>query len=285
MARLAVVGAAMAAALAPALPASALPASTAARTGTYLALGDSVAFGYIPPNAVPPPNYNDPSSFVGYPEDTAQALRLTVANASCPGETTMSLIAVGAQSNGCENSLRSPVGYRSVFPLHVTYRDTQIAYAVRYLHTHPTTQLVTINVGANDGFICQATTMDHCISEFPALLNQIEFNLKTIYVAIRDAANYEGPLAAVSYYSPDYKNLLLTAEVKAINSAIARATRAFGGVMADGFNAFRIASASQKGSPCAAGLLIKLPDGTCDIHPSPAGHLLLATAITQALGK
>jgi hypothetical protein len=33
----------------------------------YLALGDSVAFGYVPPNAVPAPNYNNPRSFVGYP--------------------------------------------------------------------------------------------------------------------------------------------------------------------------------------------------------------------------
>jgi lysophospholipase L1-like esterase len=273
----------MAAAMAPALPASAAPA--AAPTGTYLALGDSVAFGYIPSQAVPPPNYNDPSSFVGYPEDTARALRLTVANASCPGETTMSMIAVGAQSNGCENSLGSPVGYRSVFPLHVSYHDTQMAYAVRYLLAHPATQLVTINVGANDGFICQATTPDHCVSEFVALLKQIELNLKTIYSAIRGQANYHGPLVAVSYYSLDYENLLLTAEVRAINFAIAKATRASGGVVANGFGAFAIASALHDGDPCAAGLLIKLPDGTCNIHPSPAGHLVLATAIAQALGK
>jgi len=38
------------------------------------------------------------------------------------------------------------------------------------------------------------------------------------------------------------------------------------------------------GSPCAAGLLIKLPDGTCNIHPSPAGHLLLAQAIEEVVG-
>jgi hypothetical protein len=38
------------------------------------------------------------------------------------------------------------------------------------------------------------------------------------------------------------------------------------------------------GDPCAAGLLIKLPDGTCNIHPSPAGHLLLARAIEDVVG-
>jgi hypothetical protein len=43
-------------------------------------------------------------------------------------------------------------------------------------------------------------------------------------------------------------------------------------------------SLDVRGSPCAAGLLIKLPDGTCNIHPSPAGHLLLAQAIEDVAG-
>jgi hypothetical protein len=48
--------------------------------------------------------------------------------------------------------------------------------------------------------------------------------------------------------------------------------------------AFEGPSAAFGGDPCAAGLLIKLPDGTCNIHPSPAGHLLLAQAIEAAVG-
>jgi hypothetical protein len=66
-------GSAMVAAvsLIPALPAAAAPLNEAGGHGTYLALGDSVAFGYVPPDAVPAPNYFDPSSFVGYPEDGA----------------------------------------------------------------------------------------------------------------------------------------------------------------------------------------------------------------------
>jgi lysophospholipase L1-like esterase len=286
LAKLAVGAAVLAVGLAPSVPASAASTARAsAPTGTYLALGDSVAFGYIPPNAVPPPNYLDPSSLVGYPEDAGRALRLSVANASCPGETTGSMIAVGAQSNGCENSIGSPVGYRTVFPLHVKYANTQLAYAIRYLASHPNTQLVTIDVGANDAFICQATTADHCFSEFAALLNQVEQNLKTIYTGIREAAHYQGNLVALSYYSTTYTSPLLVAEVKALNSAIAKATKQFGGIVANGFQVFKDASLPHGGDPCAAGLLIKLPDGTCNIHPSPAGHLLLAGAIAQALGQ
>src|SRR5580658_5501527 len=103
----------------PAGVASAATSRSATPTGTYLALGDSVAFGYVPSNATPPPNYNVPSSFIGYPEDLGRSLNLSVVNASCPGETTMSFLAVGAQSNGCENSVGSPIGYRTVYPLHV----------------------------------------------------------------------------------------------------------------------------------------------------------------------
>src|SRR5580692_2355421 len=93
-----------AASLIPALPASATPVTGPASNGTYLALGDSVAFGYVPPQAVPAPNYRSANSFVGYPEDVAKALRLGVWNASCPGETTASMLVAGAPSNGCENS-------------------------------------------------------------------------------------------------------------------------------------------------------------------------------------
>ena len=157
--------------LIPALPAAAAPLNGAGGNGTYLALGDSVAFGYVPPDAVPAPDYLDPSSFVGYPEDVAQALHIPVANASCPGETTASFYIPGAQSNGCENSPGSSVGYRTEFPLHVQYAGTQMLYALRYLATHRNTRLVTIDIGANDVFLCQETTADVCAS--PAELQAV----------------------------------------------------------------------------------------------------------------
>src|SRR5262249_19878432 len=148
----------VAAGLISALPASATSVTGPAADGTYLALGDSVAFGFVPPEAVPAPNYRSAHSFVGYPEDVAQALRIRVWNASCPGETTASMLEAGAQSNGCENSLGSPIGYRTQFPLHVQYQGTQMQYALDYLAVHRHTQLVTINIGANDAFLCQKMT-------------------------------------------------------------------------------------------------------------------------------
>jgi len=275
-----------AASLVPALPASAAPAGGHGGYGTYLALGDSVAFGYVPPQAVPAPDYNDPSSFVGYPEDVARALRIRVANASCPGETTASFFIPGAQSNGCENSLGSSTGYRTLYPLHVSYRGTQLQFALKYLVLHRQTRLVTINIGANDVFLCQETTADGCTSpaEVQAVLQEIQANLTTIYTKIRDVAHYRGLLVALTYYSISYSDPAEVAGTEALNSAIASVTEKFGGKVADGFAAFEGPSAAFGGSPCAAGLLIKLPDGTCNIHPSPAGHLLLARAILDVAG-
>jgi lysophospholipase L1-like esterase len=280
-------GTAMAAAvsLMPALPASAAPVTGPAADGTYLALGDSVAFGYVPPQAVPTPNYFDPRSFVGYPEDVAQALHLRVSNASCPGETTASMFVPGAQSNGCENSLGSAVGYRTQYPLHVQYRGTQMQYALQYLAVHRHTRLVTIDIGANDVFLCEETTADGCAStaEFDPVLQEIGANLTTIYTLIRDVAHYHGLLVALTYYSLSYSDPAEVAGTEALDSVIASVTEKFGGKVADGFAAFEGPSAAFGGSPCAAGLLIKLPDGTCDVHPSPAGHLLLAQAIEAVI--
>jgi lysophospholipase L1-like esterase len=260
----------------------------------YLALGDSVAFGYVPANAVQPkpPDYNDPSSFVGYPEDLARALRTTVANASCPGETTMSFLAEGAQSNGCENSVSPPysrVGYRTVYPLHVKYSGTQMEYAIKYLESHPSTNLVTIDIGANDAFICQETTSDGCVAEFVSLLAQIKDNLASTYQQLRDVAGYHGTIVAVTYYSTNYADALLDAETQALDRAIANVTQSYGGVVASGYAAFKGPSEKHGGSPCLAGLLVKVssdPDAPpdCNIHPSPAGHLLLAAAIAEAIG-
>ena len=266
--------------------ASADPVTGSDANGTYLALGDSVAFGYVPPNAVPAPNYLDAHSFIGYPEYLAQQLNERVSNASCPGETTASMLVVGAQSNGCENSPGSPVGYSTLYPLHVQYQGTQMDYALHYLAAHKHTRLVTIDIGANDAFLCQETTLDHCSSgaELLGVASAIAANLGTIFHDLRDVAGYRGPIVALTYYSLSYSNPAQVAGTQFLDSVIAGVTTLNGGIVADGFAAFQGPSAAFAGDPCAAGLLIKLPDGTCNIHPSPAGAQLLAAAIAEAIG-
>ena len=181
--------------------ASADPVTGSAADGTDLALGDSVAFGYVPSAAVPAPNYPDAHSFVGYPEFLAQQLNERVSNASCPGETTASMLVAGAQSNGCENSLGSSVGYSTLYPLHVQYQGTQMEYALHYLAAHKHTRLITIDIGANDAFLCQETTADQCSSlpELIGVATEIATNLGAIYHELRVDAGYTGTIVALSY--------------------------------------------------------------------------------------
>lgn len=266
--------------------ATSAPVTGTAKNGTYLALGDSVGFGYVPPQAVPAPNYFDAHSFVGYPEFLAQRLQERVFNASCPGETTASMLFAGAQSNGCENSVGSSIGYRTLYPLHVQYQGTQIQYALGYLAHRKHTQLITIDIGANDAFVCQETTPDHCSSptELSGVAQNIGTNLATIITELRGHAGYVGPIIVLTYYSLNYADPAQVATTLFLDSVIASATQAAGGTVANGFTAFAVPSAAYGGDPCAAGLLIKLPDGTCNIHPSAEGQQVLASAIASAVG-
>src|SRR4051812_4349279 len=66
---------------------------------TYLALGDSVAFGLDPRLFTSQPK---PGDFTGYPETIASVdprFKIEL-NASCPGETSSSFI-YGPPDNGC----------------------------------------------------------------------------------------------------------------------------------------------------------------------------------------
>ena len=242
--------------------------------GGYLALGDSVAFGYRPNAGT---DYLNAANFSGYAEKYASVRGLRLANASCPGETTGSMLALNAPSNGCEN------GYRLAFPLHVSYAGTQVAYAVQYLRAHPDTRLVTLTIGANDMFLCQKVTPDHCTgASFDAALSQVGRNLGTVLSALR--AHYRGDLVLVSYYSLDYRDPVQVKQVKALDATLSQVTRRYHGRVADGFTAFLLASLRSGGDPCAAGLLIKLPSGGCDVHPTAAGHRVLAAALAWAEG-
>ena len=90
---------ALALAAAAALALAATPA-LADESPTYLALGDSVPFGYSPLVT----NLSDADAYVGYPEDLAGVLDTGVRNASCPGETSGSLISTSAPDNGCQTA-------------------------------------------------------------------------------------------------------------------------------------------------------------------------------------
>jgi lysophospholipase L1-like esterase len=261
------------------------PHTAITRGSGYLALGDSVTFGYEEPQVVPAPNYADASSFIAFPELLGRELHLTVANAACSGETSSSLIDATAQSNGCENRPGGGPGYRTNFPLHVSYSGSQLAYAVGYLKKHKKVRLVSLMIGANDAFVCQETTADHCASlvEQSGVISTIEKNVATILTAIRKQAKYNGQIAIVNYYSLDYS--AATQQIVPLNQALDAAARPFHVEIADGFGELAAAAAHSGGNSCTAGLLTQLTGAStpCGIHPSYAGQSLLAQAVENAI--
>jgi lysophospholipase L1-like esterase len=295
----AAVAALAAATVAAAVPAAATPHVQAERqaghgawheppvlAGTgYLALGDSVSFGYREPATSPPPDYSVASSFTGFPEDVASALGLHVANASCPGETSASLINDTRPSNGCESTPGGGPGYRSAYPLHVRYSGSQLSFAVSYLEHHHGTRLVTLMIGANDGFLCEETTHDHCASELPDVLKRISGNVATILRAIRYQAHYRGQIVIVYYYSLDYANATDDAQSEALNQAMAAGAAGYHAEIASGYAAMAGAARYSGNDTCTAGLLTQLTTGGCGIHPSVAGQDVLAQAVEAAVRK
>jgi lysophospholipase L1-like esterase len=269
----------------PATTAPRAPAvATAARPGPagYLALGDSIAFGFRPSQVRPAPDYYDPADFTGYPEDVARALGLAVVNAACPGETSASMINTRAPSNGCERNAAGGPGYRPALPLHVSYTGSQLSYAVGYLQQHPDTRLVTIGIGGNDLFRCRELT-DQCRgAALSQTLAATTANLDLILATLRGQAGYQHTLVVVGYYAVNYRDLPFVHQIEALNAALAGPAARYGATVADMFSAFRAASAGHGDDTCTAGLTFALPGG-CDLHPTARGQQLMASVVERAI--
>ena len=257
---------------------SAAPTS-AAHDGSYLALGDSVPFGFRGGLST---EYKDASNFVGYPEMLGKDLGLDVINATCPGETTASFLDVAAQSNGCENMPGSDSGYRDNFPLHVAYDSPdqpQLEFAIETLRRTDDVRLITVQIGANDAFVCQATTADHCqaAAEVQGLGQTIQTNLGKILSTLRGEGKYDGQIVVVNYYALDYNSPSATA-TSLLNGVIAGVATANKATVADAFAAFKPLAASSGGNAVTAGLV--LPN---DVHPSEDGQEVLADTVKDVV--
>ena len=224
----------------------------------YLALGDSVTFGYMESTVVPAPNYANAASFPGYPEQLGSRLRLSVANAACPGETAASLVNASAPSNGCENSpSHNPADNYRNNPLHVNYKGSQLAFALSYLHSHHNVRLITLMIGANDFFLCQETTADSCASTAKqnATVASVTKNIHTIL---------SGDPQQVPLHRPTGDRQLLLAQllrprgqrpVTAPQQVQDAAAKPFGVKIADGYGELEAATAHSGDNTCTAGLL------------------------------
>jgi lysophospholipase L1-like esterase len=257
---------------------AAVPAS-ASEGHSYLALGDSVPFGF---NPIPSLD-SHASNFVGYPEVVAEQLDLRDVNATCPGEATGGFLSLTGTDNVCRP-------YRSAFPLHVNYSSSQMAFAMRYLHSHKNnTRLVTLTLGANDVFRWQkdcaaGPTVGTCPLGLAGVLAVMQSNLNTIFSNIR-ATGYKGLIVAVTYYALNYKDPVSVGGSLALNAQMTAAATAHRALIASGFDAWAPVAATKSGDSCAAGLLLpQFPPGPgCDVHPTPLGRDLLAKAVVKTI--
>ena len=236
----------------------------------YLALGDSITFGYNP--LLDP---NNASNFVGFPNAVAQTLGLSLTNAACPGATSGYFVSLYGADWDC-------LPYRSQYPLHVSYTTSQLDFAVAFLRAHPTTRLISIAIGYNDLVRSESLCGDNtlCVAyDLPTLLTTLSNNLDAIYSALRVQARYSGKIVALTYYSLNYQDATQTGFIQAVNQVETQRAQRWGVAIADGFGAFQRASAPYNGDACAAGLLIRTSPSSCDLHPSAQGHALLANTL------
>jgi lysophospholipase L1-like esterase len=248
-----------------------------------LVLGDSVAFAYIASAGF---EYINPDNFVGFANRLDNMVQDAV-DAGCPGETTGSFLSAGAPDNGCR-------AFRARFPLHVGYAATQMEFAKTFLREHRHVRLVTITLGANDGFLLEAACASQpdpaaCIEAgVPTLLATVEHNMQTILGELR-AGGFYGAIVITNYYSLDYSDASATALTALLNQAIEAPAAAYGAVVADLFTAFKAvaAGAAFGGKTCNTGLLNASVQNQllCDVHPSQSGHQLIAKTIVQALRR
>ncbi len=258
-------------------------------TPTYLALGDSVAFGLDPhlvpkvpfscfscgtfTAAAPPP---DGSVFVGYPERLQPRLGIPLVNASCPGETTASF---GARIRTGQAAI---CGYfKAQDWLHAGYGGTQRGYALDLLANQPGVELVTLQLGANDvlDLVAACASDPACVNDgIGGVLLGVYANVSGVLSSIR-SAGYARPIVMPGYYAPSPE---WTALVGGLNQYLAAAASGSGAVFVDLQTLFG-------SDPCGAKLLIPLdpldPGAGCDIHPSEAGAALIASAIASAIGR
>ena len=245
--------------------------------GYYLALGDSIAYGFQPTkgSAGLPPSAFD----TGYTDLFAARLRalapkIRVVNYACPGESTKSFI-VG----GCS-------GRADVKGLHDAFQGAQLKAALAFLRTHRgSVSPITLTLWGND----LGETFDACKGKLACVQARaprtIASGLTLILRQLRAVAP-DATIIVTGTWNPDVPNLKQTDPLyRSLNATIARVAATANARFADTFLAFNPQGrlAREKGRICALTFACsKRFQG--DPHPTDAGYRALAAAVWAASG-
>lgn len=230
----------------------------------YLALGDSLAFGYQP----------NRDFRYGYVDDLTQDLVMHNGfqggvNMGCIGETSVTML-----SGKCPYaSLRkSP------------YKGAQLDAALNYLHTHAgQVALVTLDIGAND--VNNDTNSRTCKvdqEKFKLDLATLDKNLTHVilpklYAALTVDGHMTGRLLLMNYYDP-YQNSCPNTlqDTQLLNQHLSQDISRYGSIV-DIFSAFGGSALPNKGTCKYTWMCGKSPD----IHANNTGYRAIAQAFER----
>ncbi len=232
----------------------------------YLALGDSLAFGYQP----------DLDFGHGYVDDFYSNLKshgsTSLANMSCPGETSVTML------NG-----NCPYPYLRKFP----YLGSQLNAALLYLALNPgSVSPVTLDIGATDvkGDIDLSTCVINT-TQFASDLATLDANLKnTILPQLRAGLTVNGKVTGdivmMNLYDP-YQNICPNSVsfTQKVNSHLATDVAGYGSIV-DVFSAFGGAK-TPNSNTCSYTWICSIFK---DIHSTGAGYSVIANAFEAKLG-
>lgn len=287
-------------------------AAGAAHIGsTYLALGDSLAYGYHAAqfkHELETKGFVEPSTFdEGYVDDFAAALKLfnphlQVINDGCPGETSETFINGSGIPGYCAGgSTGTPFPYAF---LHHSYgsHTSQLADALAILKENPNVSPITLDIGANDALQFLSSTCG-----FPATFTctpaqvEAEFahiggNVYSILTQLRAAAP-KAQIVLVGLYNPyplvlpspggDKTTAALDAVLAGVAGKVSNTSFANPEPL---FNPYIVLGGSEELDLLTICTLTAMcPDGTynptspeADIHPTTAGYATMATVLGAA---
>lgn len=239
----------------------------------YLALGDSLAYGYQQAKFIGEAitGHIDPSTFPGYVGVFATDLgavqpQIQTVNYGCPGETTASYF------TACQFST---VGH---FPLHDFYGGSQAAAALAFLHAHPgQVSPITLDNGANDVTACNS--LPDPTSCFLTSIAAVGANLDRALGDLRAAAP-NAEIIVMQYYDPfafDQPNSIGITTL--LNHAIATAAADHGARLADALTPFNL-TPPEPATLCGLGPFCPLTD----VHPNDRGYMVIAEQFWAASG-
>jgi lysophospholipase L1-like esterase len=243
----------------------AIPAGSTHATGFvgprayYLALGDSLAFGYQP----------NGTWSQGYADDFYANLQSHgtshFTNLGCPGETSTTFM-----KGGC------PYWYiRKTF-----YLGSQLSAALSFLKSHSgQVSPVTIDIGANDVLGDINRTNCTLSSTWQTDLATFNTNLVSILKQLSSALNGKGDLLVMNYYDPFQSACAGTpvdGTLQQMNSNILSDTAGTAAKVVDVYTPFTAAN-----NVCG---LTWMCSSYNDIHPTQAGYSLIAGSFESTTG-